>query len=120
MPSIREGENLLLQWIINPYIIYILHKAWEGHGRAVCLESARANFNGEWATSRIVALVEPVTITNNGRDRLVMMSTEEYRRLKRRDRRVMVLDDFTDADVAALEKVRAQAEAAAFNDEMTG
>ena len=62
-----------------------------------------------------LALVEPVTITNNGRDRLVMMSAEEYRRLKRRDRRVMTLDDFTDEDIAALEKVRAPAEAAAFN-----
>jgi len=66
-----------------------------------------------------LALVEPVTITNNGRDRLVMMSAEEYHRLKRRDRRVMTLDDFTDEDIAALEKVRAPAEAAAFNHEVT-
>jgi PHD/YefM family antitoxin component YafN of YafNO toxin-antitoxin module len=64
-----------------------------------------------------LALVEPVTITNNGRDRLVMMAIEEYRRLKRRDRQVMTLDDFTDEDVAALEKVRAPSEAAAFNHE---
>ncbi len=66
-----------------------------------------------------LALVEPVTITNNGRDRLVMMAFEEYRRLKRRDRQVMTLDDFTDEDIAALEKVRAPAEAAAFNHEVT-
>jgi PHD/YefM family antitoxin component YafN of YafNO toxin-antitoxin module len=66
-----------------------------------------------------LALVEPVTITNNGRDRLVMMSAEEYRRLKRRDRQVMTLDDFTDEDIAALEKVRAPAEASAFNREVT-
>ncbi len=65
-----------------------------------------------------LALVEPVTITNNGRDRLVMMGVEEYHRLKRRDRQVMTLDDFTDEDIAALEKVRAPAEAAAFNDEV--
>jgi prevent-host-death family protein len=66
-----------------------------------------------------LALVEPVTITNNGRDRLVMMSAEEYRRLKRRDRRVLTLDDFTDEDIAELEKARAPAEAAAFNHEVT-
>jgi prevent-host-death family protein len=66
-----------------------------------------------------VALVEPVTITNNGRDRLVMMSIEEYRRLKRRDRRVMTLDDFTEEDIAALENVKAPPEAAAFNHELT-
>jgi PHD/YefM family antitoxin component YafN of YafNO toxin-antitoxin module len=66
-----------------------------------------------------LALAEPVTITNNGRDRLVMMAIEEYRRLKRRDRRVMTLDDFTDEDIAELEKVRAPKEAAAFNHEVT-
>lgn len=65
------------------------------------------------------ALVEPVTITSNGRERLVMMSVEEYRRLKRRDRQVMSLEDFTGDDIAALEKVRAPAEAAAFNDEVS-
>ena len=35
------------------------------------------------------ALTEPVTITEDGRDRLVLLSAEEYARLKRRDRRVV-------------------------------
>jgi PHD/YefM family antitoxin component YafN of YafNO toxin-antitoxin module len=65
-----------------------------------------------------LALVEPVTITNNGRDRLVMMSAEEYRRLKRRDRRVMGLEDFTEADLEALRRVQPSAAAAGFNHEM--
>lgn len=64
-----------------------------------------------------LALVDPVTITNNGRDRLVMMSVEEYRRLKRRDRRVMGLEDFTEADLEALRKVEPSAAAAAFDHE---
>jgi PHD/YefM family antitoxin component YafN of YafNO toxin-antitoxin module len=66
-----------------------------------------------------LALAELVTITCNGRDRMVLMSSEEYHRLKSRDRRVMTLDDFTHEDIAALEKVRAPAEAAAFNHEVT-
>jgi PHD/YefM family antitoxin component YafN of YafNO toxin-antitoxin module len=41
------------------------------------------------------ALAEPVTITKNGRDRLVVLSAEEYDRLRRRDRRVVKLEDFT-------------------------
>jgi len=49
-----------------------------------------------------VALVQPVTITRNGRDRTVMISAEEYNRLKRRDRQVLGLDDFTEADLAAI------------------
>jgi prevent-host-death family protein len=58
------------------------------------------------------ALVEPLLITRNGRERLVILSVEEYRRLKRRDREVLTLDDFTEEDIAALEKTRAPAKAA--------
>jgi prevent-host-death family protein len=64
------------------------------------------------------ALVEPVIITRNGRERTVLISADEYRRLKRRDREVLALDDFTDKDIAALEKARAPSEAAAFNHEV--
>jgi prevent-host-death family protein len=48
------------------------------------------------------ALTEPVTITRNGRDRLVLLSVEEYDRLKRRDRRVVRLEDFTDEEMALI------------------
>ncbi|MGH6955778.1 MAG: type II toxin-antitoxin system prevent-host-death family antitoxin [Caulobacteraceae bacterium] len=48
------------------------------------------------------ALAEPLTITKNGRDRLVVMSAQEYHRLKRRDRRVLGPDDFTDEEIAAI------------------
>jgi prevent-host-death family protein len=34
------------------------------------------------------ALIQPVAITRNGRPRTVMISIEEYERLKRRDRQV--------------------------------
>jgi len=67
-----------------------------------------------------MALTDPVTITNNGRDRLVMMSVEEYRRLKRRDRQVMGLEDFTQADVEAIRKAEPPAEAAGFDHEVNG
>jgi hypothetical protein len=43
---------------------------------------------------------------------------EEYHRLKRRDRRVMGLEDFTDKDIAALEKTRAPQAAKAFDSEL--
>jgi len=47
-----------------------------------------------------------------------MISVEEYHRLKRRDRRVMGLEDFTDEDVAALEEIRAPQAAKAFDSEL--
>ncbi|NDE35759.1 MAG: type II toxin-antitoxin system Phd/YefM family antitoxin [Gammaproteobacteria bacterium] len=38
------------------------------------------------------ALKEPVSITRNGRERIVVLSVEEYNRLKRRDRHVRLQD----------------------------
>ena len=65
-----------------------------------------------------LALLEPVTITNNGRDRIVMMSASEYHRLKRRDRKVMALAHFTEADIAALERVQPSPAAIGLNHEL--
>jgi prevent-host-death family protein len=48
------------------------------------------------------ALTQPVVITRNGRERLVMLSVDEYRRLKRRDREVLRAGDLSDADLAAI------------------
>jgi PHD/YefM family antitoxin component YafN of YafNO toxin-antitoxin module len=50
------------------------------------------------------ALSEPVTITRDGRDRLVVLAADEYERLRRRDRRVYAIEDMTARQLAALEK----------------
>jgi len=50
------------------------------------------------------ALMEPVTITKNGRDRLVVVSAEEYSRLARRDRRVIRPEDLTEEQAALIAK----------------
>ena len=50
------------------------------------------------------ALAEPVTITKNGRERLVLLSVEEYQRLKRRDRRVFRTEDLPEEWIEAIEK----------------
>ena len=39
------------------------------------------------------ALSEPVTVTKNGRNRLVVLSVEEYERLKLRDREVVLAEN---------------------------
>ncbi len=73
----------------------------------------------QWGRVQDLAIAEPVTITSNGRDRMVLLSAEEYQRLKRRDRRVMAVDDFTADDIAALEQARASDESRAFNHEIS-
>jgi prevent-host-death family protein len=52
------------------------------------------------------ALREPVTITKQGRDHLVIMSAEEYARLKRRDRRAGLTADLPEEWVDAVRKAR--------------
>lgn len=74
----------------------------------------------QWGRVQDMALVEPVTVTSKGRDRLVMMSSDEYARLKRRDRQVMLPSDFSDEDISQLESSRAPLEAAAFDHELHG
>jgi len=63
------------------------------------------------------ALKEPVSITRNGRERIVVLSAEEYNRLKQRDRQVMALSDFTELDILAIEKAEAPTEASVFDHE---
>ena len=64
------------------------------------------------------ALSEPLTITKNGRDRLVVLSAEEYGRLKRRDRRVVSAEELTDAEIALISKAEVPAEHAHLDEEL--
>ena len=65
-----------------------------------------------------IALTRPVTVTRNGRDRTVLLSAEEYHRLKRRDRDVMGLDDFSEADLALIRAANAPPDSAKFDPEV--
>jgi prevent-host-death family protein len=61
-----------------------------------------AEFHRNIGTYQDVALTKAVTITKNGRERTVLISADEYARLKRRDRRVISAGDLTDHQIAAL------------------
>ena len=64
------------------------------------------------------ALTEPVTITKNGRDRLVLVSVEEYERLRRRDRRAFRAEELSEADVALIANAEMGAEHADLDEEL--
>jgi prevent-host-death family protein len=49
------------------------------------------------------SLKQPVLITKHGRPRNVVLSYDEYERLRARDRRAVRAEDLTDEDIAALE-----------------
>ena len=65
-----------------------------------------------------MALSQPVTVTRNGRERTVVISADEYRRLKRRDREVLGLGDFTQDDLEAIRASEGPAAAATFDHEL--
>lgn len=75
-------------------------------------------FGKEVGRYQDAALMQPVVVTRDGRDRTVMISADEYRRLKRRDREVLGIEDFTDADVEAVRRAQPSLEAEAFNHEL--
>jgi prevent-host-death family protein len=77
-----------------------------------------AEFQKQFGALSDKALTEPVTITRNGRDRLVLLSVQEYQRLKRRDRRVVLLEDFTEDEMALIAKPEVPAEYAYLDAEL--
>jgi len=64
------------------------------------------------------ALVEPVSITKYGRDHLVLLSADEYARLKRRDRQVYRAHEVPDAVLVAISAAEPAAEAQAVEAEL--
>ena len=68
-----------------------------------------AEFLKKYGSLTDQAIKEPVTITRNGRDRLVLLAVEEYERLKRRDRQAVALEDFTQDEIEAIAKAEVPA-----------
>jgi prevent-host-death family protein len=60
---------------------------------------------------------EAVAVTTNGQPGTVLISVEEYRRLKRRDRQALRVEMLDDAELAALAMTKAPEEAALYDHE---
>lgn len=68
-----------------------------------------AEFLKKYGTLSDKALVEPVTITRNGRDRLVLVAADEFERLRRAARRARLIEELSEAEVAAIAESRVPA-----------
>jgi hypothetical protein len=64
------------------------------------------------------ALTEPLRITKHGKDRFVMLSAAEYDRLKRRDRRVVAVEDMTDDEIERIASAEIPVECLALDAEL--
>jgi prevent-host-death family protein len=82
------------------------------------MKVSAAEFQRNIGRYQDVALTQAVAVTRNGRERTVLISVEEYERLKRRDRQVLRPEDFTEEDLAALEQTRAPESTKAFDSEL--
>jgi prevent-host-death family protein len=65
-----------------------------------------AEFHRNVGVYQDIALTKPVTITKNGRERTVLLSAQEYARLKRRDRRVIGAGELSEHQVDAIRNAR--------------
>lgn len=77
-----------------------------------------AEFHRNIGKYQDIALTKPVAITKNGRERTVLLSAEEYSRLKRRDRRVLGTDELSGQQIDAIRAARVPAEFAGLDSEL--
>jgi len=66
------------------------------------LSVSAAEFQRHFGRYQDEALKQPLSITRNGRERLVVLAVEEYERLKRRDRGVFRTEELSDAELQAI------------------
>lgn len=66
------------------------------------LKVSAADFQRNIGRYQDLALREPVAVTRNGRESCVLISTEEYRRLKRRDRQVVAAGHLPEETIAEI------------------
>jgi prevent-host-death family protein len=65
-----------------------------------------AEFHRNIGVYQDIALTKPVSITKNGRERTVLLSAEEYARLKRRDRRVIAAGELSERQIDAIRNAK--------------
>lgn len=83
-------------------------------------QTTSADFSRKIGYYQDRALVEPVMVTRNGRERVVLISAEEYKRLKRHDRVALPVTALTEAELAAIAAAEVPAEFASLDAELKG
>jgi prevent-host-death family protein len=77
-----------------------------------------AEFHRNLGRYQDMALTNPVAITKNGRERTVLVSAEEYARLKSRDRRVVAAEDLDERYLEAIRMAKVPDEYGYLNEEL--
>jgi prevent-host-death family protein len=69
-------------------------------------QATASEFQQAFGAYSAQALRAPVTITKHGRPQLVIMAAEEFERLKRRDRKVGLVEDLPDEWIEAIREAK--------------
>lgn len=77
-----------------------------------------ADFRKNPGRYQSIAMREPVVLMSDRGEEMVLLSIEEYRRLKRRDRQVLRVEELSEEDLRALTELEIPEECAAFNHEV--
>lgn len=64
------------------------------------------------------AVIRPVRVTSHGRARVMMISVEEYERLKRRDRVALRVEELSEDVIKAIRRARPPAQAKRYDREV--
>jgi prevent-host-death family protein len=67
-------------------------------------------FHRNLAKYQDAALSQPVIVTHNGRERIVLLSAEAFHELQRRSREVLPVEALSSADLAAIASAEVPAE----------
>src|ERR1700684_408327 len=90
-------DNRALSHIIIPFLLSDRISAIIRNIRKVSMNDmiriSATEFGKEVGRYQDAAMTQPVIVTRHGRDRTVVMSGDEYHRLKRRDRQVFATAD---------------------------
>jgi prevent-host-death family protein len=120
----RFGSKAETQTATRPHFLDTLHYPDFPDiltGRRIVMSDASvtsAAFQKNFGRYREVAIREPLIITNHGRESLVLLSADEYRRLKQRDREALLVSELGDTDIEAIGNAAIPQAFAAFDHEL--
>lgn len=78
----------------------------------------RSAFEAQVGDALDRALSQPVIVTKHGKPKNVVLSYDEYERLMARDRRIVRLDDWSEAELRALDSMAMEPGHEALNAEL--
>jgi prevent-host-death family protein len=115
--------DLWLVWVAMIFLAYYRYFRYNGYIKILeasmdTIRITATEFQNAVGLFSDRALREPVTITKQGRDNLVLLSAEEFMRMKRRDRKVGLTGEISEEMFAAVFAAEAPDAATAFDHEV--